>query len=63
MILTLAATGLTYTQIAALRICDAAADPVTDTLHVDTIDHARAVTPPGLVAAGASPARVHRRWI
>lgn len=63
MILTLAATGLTYTQIAALRICDVTADPVTDALHVDTIDHARAATPPGLAAAGASPARVHRRWM
>ena len=63
MILTLAATGLTYTQIAALRICDVIADPVADALHVDTIDHVRAVTLPGLVAAGASPARVHRRWM
>lgn len=63
MILTLAATGLTYTQIAALRICDVTADPVADALHVDTIDRARAVAPPGLVAAGASPVRVHRRWM
>ncbi|MFF2060113.1 recombinase [Rhodococcus qingshengii] len=63
MILTLAPTGLTYTQIAALRICDVTADPVTDTLHVDTIDHARAVTLPGLVAAGASPVQVYRRWM
>lgn len=63
MILTLAPTGLTYTQIAALRICDITADPVTDALHVDTINGVRAVTPPGLVAAGASPMQVHRRWM
>ena len=63
MILTLAPTGLTYTQIAALRICDVTADPVTDALHVDTINGVRAVTPPGLVAAEASPARVYRRWM
>ncbi|MDJ0016551.1 recombinase [Rhodococcus erythropolis] len=63
MILTLTPTGLTYTQIAALRICDVTADPVADTLHVDTIDHVRAVTPPRLVAAGASPARMYRRWM
>lgn len=62
MILTLAATGLTYTQIAALRICDVTADPVADAVHVDLIDHVRAATPPGLAAVGASPARVHRRW-
>lgn len=63
MILTLAATGLTYTQIAGLRICDAAADPVADALHIDAINGTRAVTPPGLVAAGSSPARVHRQWM
>lgn len=62
MILTLAPTGLTYTQIAALRICDVTADPVTDALHVDAVDRV-AVIPPGLVAAGASPARVYRRWM
>jgi hypothetical protein len=63
MILTLAATGLTYTQIAVLRICDVTVDPVTDTLHVDPIDRVRADTPPGLVAVGASPARVYQRWM
>ena len=63
MILTLVATGLTYTQIAALRICDVAADPVADTVHVDTINGVRVATRPGLAAAGASPARVHRRWM
>ncbi|MYV32013.1 recombinase [Rhodococcus sp. DSM 6344] len=63
MILTLAATGLTYTQITVLRICDVTADPVTDALHVDTIDRARAATPLGLVAAGVSPVQVHRRWM
>lgn len=63
LILTLAATGLTYTQIAALRICDAAADPVADALHIDTIDRQRAVTPPGLAAAWASPTQVYRRWM
>ena len=63
MILTLAATGLTYTQIAALRICDVTANPVVDALYVDTTDHARVATPPGLVATGASPPRVHRRWM
>ncbi|MEA1798600.1 recombinase [Rhodococcus qingshengii] len=63
MILTLAATGLTYTQIAALHICDVTADPVADALHIDTIDRQRAVTPPGLAAAGASPAQVDRRWM
>jgi hypothetical protein len=63
MILTLAATGLTYTQIAVLRICDVTVDPVTDTLHVDPIDRVRAATPPRLVAAGASPVQVCRRWM
>ncbi len=63
MILTLAATGLTYTQIAALRICDVTADPVTDTVRIDTINRARAVTSPGLAATGASPAQSHRRWM
>ena len=60
MILTLAATGLTYTQIAARRICDVTADPVADALHVDAVDRIAAI-PPGLVAAGSSPTRVHRR--
>ncbi|MDZ7917430.1 MAG: recombinase [Rhodococcus sp. (in: high G+C Gram-positive bacteria)] len=63
MILTLAATGLTYTQIAGLRICDVTADPVADALHIGTTDGTRAVTPPGLSVTGASPARVHRRWM
>lgn len=60
MILTLAATGLTYTQIAARRICDVTADPVADALHVDAVDRI-ATIPPGLVAAGSCPTRVHRR--
>ncbi|MCS4255871.1 hypothetical protein M2405_004174 [Rhodococcus erythropolis] len=63
MTLTLATTGFTYTQIAALRICDVTADPVSDALHVDAVDRVRTVTPPELVAAGSSPTRVHRRWM
>ncbi|MET8317497.1 recombinase [Rhodococcus erythropolis] len=63
LILTLVTTELTYTQIAGLRICDVTADPVADALHIDTIDGARAATPPGLLAAGASPTQVHRRWM
>ena len=61
LILALATTGLPYTQIAALRVCDVAADPGIDALRVETVNGV-AVTSLELARAGASPIRVFRLW-
>lgn len=63
LILTLAATGLPYSQLAALGVCDVGVDPVVDALHVETADGTRASTPTALIDAGVSPSAVYRRWI
>lgn len=45
MLLTVATTGLPYTQIAALRVCDVTADPATETLRILMADRVEAATP------------------
>lgn len=62
LILTLASTGLPYTQIAALRVCDITADLEIDTLRIETDDGIRTSTAQEPGEAGASPKRVYRRW-
>lgn len=62
LILTLASTGMPYTQIAALRVCDVAVDPGSDALRVETGTGICTSTMRQLGGAGASPKRVYRRW-
>lgn len=62
LILTLATTGLPYTQIAALRHCDVTADPGLDALRVETGRGVHTLTSLALAGTGISPRTVYRRW-
>ncbi|MEH6797046.1 MAG: recombinase [Rhodococcus sp. (in: high G+C Gram-positive bacteria)] len=63
LILTLASAGLSYTQVAALRVCDVASSSgEIDALRVETGNGVLTATSRELVRAGVSPSRVYRRW-
>ncbi|MDV7199683.1 recombinase [Rhodococcus kroppenstedtii] len=62
LILTLATTGLPYTQIAALRACDVTADAGLDALRVETGRGVHTLTSLALAGTGISPRMVYQRW-
>ena len=63
LILTLASAGLSYTQVAALRVCDVASSSgEIDALRVGTSSGVDTATSHELVYAGVSPTGVYRRW-
>lgn len=68
LILTLAAAGIPYTRIAALRIGDAtahrdaASDPDGASVHIRTADGRDYTTPPALTVAGVDATLILRRW-
>ncbi len=62
LILTLATTGLPYTQIAALRACDVTADAGLDALRIETGRGVHTLTSLALAGTGISPRTVYQRW-
>lgn len=63
LILTLASTGLPYTEISALRVCDVTAmSGGIDALRIETGSGIDTATSRELVEAAVSPGRVYRRW-
>ncbi len=63
LILVLASTGLPYSRISNLRICDVAADHANGLLRIRDSAGAETFTPVALESAGVVAARVLRCWL
>ena len=63
LILVLASTGMPYSQIATLRVCDVTADRDTGLLRIRHLGSVETVTPEALTAMGGDATQVLRRWL